>query len=89
MTIRIDERWTDLIHQKMESAGFESAEQVVEEAMRLLRDEDTLDLERLHRRIAAGMADVEAGRTRPFDEALVAHIKVRARQRLSERDKMA
>jgi hypothetical protein len=43
MTIRIDERWTDLIHQKMESAGFESAEQVVEEAMRLLRDEDTLD----------------------------------------------
>jgi len=62
MTIHLKEQWTDLIRRKMETDGYESAEAVVEEAMRRLENEDARELERLRQGIAAGMADIEAGR---------------------------
>jgi putative addiction module CopG family antidote len=62
MTIHLDEQWADLVRRKMETDGYETAEAVVEAAMRLLRDRETGELDRLRQGIAAGMADIEAGR---------------------------
>lgn len=83
MTIQLEEQWAELVHRKMQNEGYESAEAVVEEAMRLLRDREATELERLRQAIAVGMADIEAGHVYPFDDALIEDIKARGRLRLA------
>jgi antitoxin ParD1/3/4 len=56
------------VHQKVESGKYPTANDVIREGLRLLRerDEDNQKLEELRREIAIGIEQIEQGKVAPF-----------------------
>lgn len=76
------ERW---IQAKVDSGLYSSASEVVREALRLLARDEAIRLaqhDELRSLVARGVADADAGRTRPFDRSVVDDIARRGRDRL-------
>ena len=69
MNAHISDRWDSFIHTQLQSGRFSSADDVIDEALELLKRreerEKALDLEGIRR----GLEDMRAGRTQPLDEA--------------------
>jgi len=76
----------ELVQEKVESGRYNSASEVVREALRLLEERDqfkAIHLEELRKNIAVGIEQLDRGQTIPFDEAAVGRIKANGRKKLA------
>lgn len=71
---RITERWESFIRAQVESGRFASEDEVLEEALSLLKRREDAENGRTVEGIGRGLDDMRAGRTQPLDEA-VAEIR--------------
>ncbi len=69
MNLRLPERWESFVKSQVESGRFASGEEVMGEALTLLEARIRDEAETLER-IRKGLADVDAGRTQPFQDAI-------------------
>ena len=81
MNVPLNPQQEELIKQKIESGLYQSPDEVIDAALRLL-DERDRKLEALRKDIAEGLA---SGSGRPFDESVERDIKRRGRERLAQR----
>ncbi len=75
------------IQEKVQSGFYQSASEVVRDALRLLHDYEALradSLNTLKADLLIGLNDLEKGNAQILTPQLVADIKSRARQRLAE-----
>ena len=82
MNVSLTPELERLVDEKVASGLYESASEVIREALRLLRDRDevrTLALEDLKRDIVAGLDQLERGDSAPLD---IEAIKAEGRRRL-------
>lgn len=74
------EQW---VSKRVESGMYNSASEVVREALRLLVEEDevrNLRIAELKKQVGLGVDQLERGLVRPFNVDVVEHIKQRGRQ---------
>ena len=84
MNVSLSHQLEQWIQERVNSGLYQTASEVIREALRLLREKEQLRelrTEELRKRIARGVEDLEQGRSREFDEDLVMEIKTRGRQR--------
>jgi antitoxin ParD1/3/4 len=76
-----------LIHDKVETGSYQTASEVVREALRLLKQRDD-GLIQLRQDIHAGLAQIERGEYTEYDRKstprLAARVKARGKKRLAE-----
>ena len=83
MNVSLTPELEQLVTEKVESGMYNSASEVVREALRLLKEHDEIRqarLEELRREIAVGLEQADRGETRPFDPD---DLKRRVRDRLA------
>jgi antitoxin ParD1/3/4 len=83
MNVTLTPELEQLVTEKVESGMYNSASEVVREALRLLKERDEIRqarLEELRREIAVGLEQADRGGTRPFDPD---DLKRRVRDRLA------
>lgn len=88
MNVSLTPQLEDLIAKKVESGMYQSASEVVREALRLLDEQDRLRairFEELRKDIALGITDLDEGRSSPFDDVAVERIRANGRKMLAER----
>ena len=89
MNVSLTPELEELVHEKVSTGMYQTASEVVREALRLLRERD--EFEALRRDIRAGFEDIERGDYVEFDEHtikdFVEDIKARGRLRLAELNK--
>ena len=76
------EQW---INEKVQSGFYNSASEVVREALRLLHEQEHLQklrIDMLRKEIVLGIHDLDANKSRPFDAAAVHAIKETGREQL-------
>jgi antitoxin ParD1/3/4 len=84
MNVSLTPELEDLVDEKVQSGMYHTASEVVRDALRLLKERDDLQagrLQELRRDIAAGLKDLDAGNSKPFDRKALQGIKTRARAR--------
>jgi Arc/MetJ-type ribon-helix-helix transcriptional regulator len=86
MTIELLPSQTRTLNQLLKSGAYSSHAQILAEGLRLVQarqaDRDIIRA-RIRQEILAGIKQVRAGRVVPFDDALVADIKAKGRQRVA------
>ena len=78
MNISLTPALEKMVHDKVESGLYNSASEVIREALRLLSDRDIIQkrrIEELNREIQEGLDDVKAGRVLDGETAMNALIK--------------
>lgn len=93
MNVSLTPELETLINEKVKSGNYNSASEVVREALRLLKEEDELKRirrEEVRREVMKGVADMEAGRyTTISNEAdaqkMISKIKREGRKELAKR----
>lgn len=82
MAVALNKSWEEYVAEQVDSGEFESATDVVEDALRLQR-ERRRKLDVLRREIQKGMDDIEAGRIvePPTIDELIASARLRKQQR--------
>jgi len=71
----------------VESGRYQSASEVVREALRLLDEQESvrgMRLEELRREIALGIKDLDEGRSSVFDESALREIEEMGRKKLAD-----
>lgn len=96
MNVSLTPELETLVHDKVESGLYTSASEVVREALRLLRERDQIQQQRLaelKREIAIGLEQLDRGESTTYDDQSLKdffeEIKVQGRQRLAERKKQS
>jgi antitoxin ParD1/3/4 len=69
---------------KLASGGYNNQSEVIRAGLRLLKSSEEQS-QRLHAAIDIGIADLEAGRTQPLTDDLLADIAERGRRRAASR----
>lgn len=85
MNVSLTPELEELVKQKVESGMYSSASEVVREALRLFKDQETLRqirLEELRKEIAIGIEQANRGEVAPLD---VEAIKAESRRQLALR----
>ncbi|MBI3695723.1 MAG: type II toxin-antitoxin system ParD family antitoxin [Acidobacteria bacterium] len=85
MNVSLTPELEKLVNQKVGSGLYNSASEVVREALRLLKEQDEIKrsrLEVLRKEIAVGLEQLDRGRSKPLDKALVERIKARGLKRV-------
>ncbi len=85
MNVSLTPQLEALIEKKVASGLYNSASEVVREALRLLEEQDRIRdirLARLEREVAVGLEELEQGRSVPFDDSTVDRIKAQGRELL-------
>ncbi|HEX7897332.1 MAG TPA: type II toxin-antitoxin system ParD family antitoxin [Planctomycetota bacterium] len=88
MNVSLTRRLEAWVQELVRGGRYQSASEVVRDALRLLEDMrhiQELRLKELRREIAAGLKDLDRGRAAPFDADLLETIKARGRKRLTRR----
>jgi antitoxin ParD1/3/4 len=73
MNVSLTPELETLVHAKVESGLYTSASEVVREALRLLRERDEIQrqrLEQLRREVAVGLEELRRGESIPGDQVL-------------------
>jgi antitoxin ParD1/3/4 len=79
------EAWVD---ERVKTGMYQSASEVVREALRLLREQEDLKqlrTQELRRQLQVGVEQLDRGASRPFDEGVVAEVKNAGRKRRRDR----
>jgi antitoxin ParD1/3/4 len=76
MNVTVPEDLAQYVEEQTEGAGYATSSDVVREGLRLLRDR-TRARTALARLLNNGPADLDAGRTRPFNEAFLDSVIAR------------
>jgi antitoxin ParD1/3/4 len=84
MNVSLPEDLNDFVAAQLEQGGYNNQSEVVREGLRLLRIRDA-KLGRLRAALDAGIAAVEAGKTKAFTDDLLVDIADRGRQRATSR----
>ncbi len=87
MNVSLTPELERLINEKVVSGRYQSASEVVREALRLLEERDYARrgrMEQLRSEIARGMEQVERGRVRPLN---IARVRAEGRKRLAAQRK--
>ena len=85
MNVSLTPELEELVNQKVATGMYNSASEVVREALRLLREQDEMKQRRLaelRQQIAIGLEQLRQGRSKPLDENLMEEIKKRGQKRL-------
>jgi antitoxin ParD1/3/4 len=80
------EQW---VHERIERGVYQSASEIVQEALLLLREHDRLQqvrVEELRRCLAVGIEQLDRGEGRSFTEHVVEEIKRQGREKLGVTD---
>lgn len=88
MNVSLTRKLRALIEERVRSGRYQSASEVVREALRLFEDVEQLRelrLKGLRKEISAGLWDLHQGRTAVFDQRLLTTIKSRGRRRIAGR----
>ncbi|MBD2776275.1 type II toxin-antitoxin system ParD family antitoxin [Iningainema tapete] len=86
MNVSLTPELEQFVQQKVSSGLYNSASEVVREALRLLREQDILrqhHLEELRREIALGIEQADRGQTKPFDAE---DLKIRVMRAVSAQE---
>lgn len=70
MNAKISDRWQPFIRAQVQSGRFASEDEVLDEALNLLKCQDDAEKARDLEGIRMGLEDMRAGRTQPLAEAL-------------------
>lgn len=87
MNVNLTPELEKLVHEKVNSGFYNSASEVVREALRLMKDRDALQqirMEELRREVRAGLSQADRGELSSLD---VAYIKAEGKKRLGSRRK--
>lgn len=95
MNVSLSPELEALIQEKVKSGDYNSASEVVREALRLLKEQDLLKelrREEIRREVMKGVADMEAGRYTTISnktdaEKMISKIKREGRRELARRKK--
>jgi antitoxin ParD1/3/4 len=85
MNVSLTTQLEQYVQHKLASGLYSSASEVVRDGLRLLQERDRLfkgRLGQLRTEIRRGVADLDAGRSSPFDRAAIDRIKTKGRERL-------
>ena len=88
MNVSLTPQLRELVEDRVRSGRYQSASEVVREALRLLEDMEELRsarLKELRKDIAEGLKDLDHGRSVPIDRKLAETIKARGRKALTRR----
>lgn len=92
MNVSLTPELETLVHEKVDSGLYTSASEVVREALRLLKERDAVQMQRLEelrREIAVGLEQLKRGESHDYtDETLRAFfddVKVKGRARLQQK----
>jgi antitoxin ParD1/3/4 len=83
MNVSLTAKLEAMVEERVRSGNYQSASEVVREALRLLGEVEEIRaarLKALRREIAAGMQDLDRGRSVPFDRKVADSIKARGRK---------
>lgn len=82
MTVALNKSWEEFVAEQVESGEFESATDVVHDALRVWRERRE-KLDALRREVQVGIDDIEAGRIvePPSIDDLMASVRTRMQQR--------
>ncbi|HEV3026170.1 MAG TPA: type II toxin-antitoxin system ParD family antitoxin [Planctomycetota bacterium] len=86
MNVSLTPKLVALVEERVRSGRYQSASEVVREALRLLEDVEQVRaarLKELRRDIAAGLKDLDHGRSVAFDRDLADAIKAKGRKTLA------
>lgn len=86
MNVSLTPKLAALVAERVRSGRYQSASEVVREALRLLEDVEEVRearLKELRREIAAGLRDLDRGRSVSFDRNLAESIKSKGRKAFS------
>ena len=86
MNVLLPSELEKFVTEKIESGLFHSANDVILEGLKLLKERDeaqTVLLEGLRREIRIGIEQADGGRVSDFDESTLEEIKARGRRRLA------
>jgi antitoxin ParD1/3/4 len=86
MNVSLSVELERLVQEKLDSGLYQSASEVVREALRLLEERDQLRatrLDALRSVVAAGLDQIDRGLVRDFDECAVERIQRAGRDRLT------
>jgi antitoxin ParD1/3/4 len=84
MNVSLTPELEEFVSEKVASGMYQTASEVVREALRLLRERDQLQqqrLEELRREIAIGLDQAAQGKVKPLNEETIEQVKQRARGR--------
>jgi antitoxin ParD1/3/4 len=81
MHITLDAGWEQYLRQQVHSGKYPSVDEVVHEALRLMREHEQ-KLDELRRDITIGIAQADARLATDFDDATLERIKTKARARM-------
>ena len=91
MNVSLTRELEKLVNEKVESGMYQTASEVIREALRLLQERDERKLDRLRKDIRAGFAAIERGDYTEYDErtvqSLAEEVKARGRRKLAAQRK--
>lgn len=86
MNISLTPHLEKIVHDRVKSGRYASASEVIREALRLLdardRSQDP-DLAQLRADVSAGLEQLDAGKSRPFDAAAVSRVTQAGKAKLA------
>jgi antitoxin ParD1/3/4 len=89
MNVSLTSELEEFVNRKVASGMYQTASEVVREALRLLREHDQLHqskLDELRREIAIGVEQAEQGQVTPLTEELIEQTKARGQGRRRAKD---
>ncbi len=83
MNISLTPQLEKLVIDRVKSGLYTSSSEVIREALRLLDSRDRGMIQQLRADVEAGLRQLEAGQSRPFDDGAVKRIKKAGRGKLA------
>ena len=84
MNISLPQQLEQWVKQRVDTGMYDSASEVIREALRLLREQEDLKQVRtqeLRRQLQVGVEQLDRGASRAFDESVTAEVKKAGRKR--------
>ena len=78
MNISLPQQLEQWVKQRVDTGMYDSASEVIREALRLLRDQEDLKqlrTQELRRQLQVGVEQLDRGASRAFDESVTAEVK--------------
>jgi antitoxin ParD1/3/4 len=84
MNISLPQQLEQWVKQRVDTGMYDSASEVIREALRLLREQEDLKqlrTQELHRQLLVGVEQLDRGASKAFDEGVTTEVKKAGRKR--------